>query len=71
MEKEIELSGGKKVTMREPKVKDIKIVSHIKNEEERELKLIANLSMIPDQEMEEMTLADYRKLQEGLSSFLE
>lgn len=66
----IELSTGAVVEMREPKVKDVKVVSHIKNEEEKELKLIGNLCMLSDQEVEELSLADYRKLQEGLSSFL-
>jgi len=68
--KDIILSGDKKVVMREPKVKDVKLLSHIKDEEEKELKLIANLTMMTDQEVEELSLADYRKLQEGLTSFL-
>ena len=68
--KVIELSSGEKVEMREPKVKDVRILNHIKNDEERELKLVANLTMMSDSEMDELSLFDYRKLQEGLSAFL-
>ena len=70
MAKEIELSDGKKVTMRVPKVKDLRVLKHIKDEEEREIKLIANLTMMTDEEVDDLDLKDYKTLQEGLGGFL-
>lgn len=35
MSKTIELSTGAVVTMREPKVKDMRLLSHIKDDEEK------------------------------------
>lgn len=69
--KTIELSTKEKIEMREPKVKDLRLLQHIENEEARTLKLIANLTMKTDSELDEMTIKDYKLLQIGLTSFLE
>lgn len=70
MAKEITLSDGKKVSMRVPKVKDLRVLKHIKDEEEREIKLIANLTMMTDEEVDDLDLKDYKALQAELGSFL-
>ncbi len=69
--KEVILNNGKKIEMRKPKVRDIRAVSHIDNEEEREIKLFANLTGLSVEEIEGLYLDDYAKLQEayvGLAS---
>ena len=65
MKREIILSDGKKVEMRKPKVRDIRAVAHIETEEERELELFANLTGLNKDEMEDMYLEDYSKLQDA------
>ena len=68
--KEIKLSNGKIVKMRAPKVRDLKMVNHIEDEIEKEENLIANLTGISIDELDEMDLADYKKLQDALMGFL-
>ena len=63
--KKIKLSDGKTIAMRKPKVKDIKAVSHIKDDEEKEIMLFANLTETDPSEIEDMFLEDYTKLQEA------
>ncbi len=68
--KQIVLSDGAKVEMRKPKVKDVRLVKHIKDEEDRELAFICNLTMLSETEIDDKDLKDYRTLQEVLQSFL-
>ncbi len=61
---------GQKVTMRKPKVRDIKAVAHITNEIEKEAELISNLTGLSEEEIEEMYYQEYAKLQKALLDFL-
>lgn len=70
MAKNIELSTGKKVEMREPKVRDMRIVSKFTDEVEKEINLVANLTGLTTAEIDEMSLGDYGLLQKGLTDFL-
>ncbi|MCT7405607.1 phage tail assembly protein [Aliarcobacter cryaerophilus] len=67
--KKIELSNGKTVEMREPKVKDVRAVSFEKNEEERTYLLISNLTGISNDELNELSFKDFRKLDKELQGF--
>lgn len=69
MEKEIELNNGKKVKMREPKVRDMRIVSKYTDEVEKEINLVANLTGLTPGEIDELNMNDYGKLQQGLKDF--
>lgn len=66
----IVLGNGKTVEMREPKVRDMRIVSTLKDEVEKELKLIGNLTGLTPEEIDELSLKDYGLLQKELKSFL-
>ena len=69
----IEFEGKKveKLTVRRPKVKDLKDVSQkAQDDTERELLLFAKLTGQPVELIEELDLADYRQLQEAYASFL-
>lgn len=68
--KEIKLSNGQIIKMRKPKVRDMRIVGEIQNEVEKEIKLIGNLTNMTTDELDDMDLDDYKKLQEALASFL-
>ena len=68
--KEIKLSNGKTIKMREPKVRDMKIINNIKNEFEKELTLIVNLTEMTPNEVDELSLKDFNKIDEALKSFL-
>ena len=71
MEKEVKLSTGKTIKMREPKVRDMKIAGEKKNKIDEELTLIGNLSGLSPDEVEDLTMKDYSSLQKVLKDFLE
>ncbi len=64
------LSTGVEVEMREPKVRDMRIVANEANEQEQEIKLVANLTGLTTEEIDDLTLKDYALLSEELKSFL-
>jgi hypothetical protein len=57
-------------SMREPKVRDIRMLKNIKDEKEQEIELIANLSGLTKDELDELSLKEYGVLQKRLASFL-
>ncbi len=66
----IELSNGKRVEMREPLVRDMKVVSKITDDLEREIVLLSNLTEMTPDEIESLTMADFNKLDKELQGFL-
>lgn len=65
--------AGKEYTqlvLREPVVRDMKMVEHIENPMQQDLALIANLTNMTIDEMEQLPLHIYYRLQEGLKTFL-
>ncbi|ABV67902.1 hypothetical protein Abu_1655 [Aliarcobacter butzleri RM4018] len=65
--------GGKDITeivIKEPKVKDLKAVSHIKDDLEQTITLIANKSGFTIDEVEDFPTHIYMKLQELVKPFL-
>ncbi len=62
--------NGKEVTVREPKVRDIRAVAHHASEEEKEVHLIANITGLTVDEIDDLGLKDYRQLQKELQDFL-
>lgn len=68
----IDFEGGKlsKVELRRPKVSDVvKARKGLKDEAEQEVALISKLSGLPPAAIEDLDVADYKKLQEVLSGF--
>lgn len=68
--KKIKLSTGAEVEMREPKVRDIKLVNNIKDEFDKEMALLSNLTEMTQEELENLTMQDFSKLDEALQVFL-
>jgi len=66
----VKLSTGVEVDMREPVVRDMRIVSTYKDEVEKELNLIGNLTGLTADEIDELSLKDYALLQKELTNFL-
>jgi len=66
----VKLSTGVEVEMREPVVRDMRIVSTYKDEVEKELNLIGNLTGLTADEIDELSLKDYALLQKELTNFL-
>lgn len=62
----IVLSDGKEVRMRTILVRDVRAVSHIDNDADRELTLISNLTGLTPDELDELPWADFQMLQEAL-----
>ena len=67
---EIKLNDGRVIKMRKPKVRDMRMVGDIENEIEKEMRLIGNLTNLTFEEIDEMDLDDYKKLQKALMDFL-
>lgn len=67
--KQITLSTGKKVEMREPKVRDLRMVGSYTDPVEKELNLIANLTGLTLDEIDDLSLKDYAPLQKALVGF--
>ena len=67
---EIKLSTGVVISLREPKVRDMRLVAGEKNEQEMEIKLIANLTGLTEKEIDDMTLKDYGLIAKEVNSFL-
>lgn len=70
MMKKVKLSTGKTIEIREPKVRDMRIVSAFKDEVEKEINLIANLTGLTLEEIDELSLKDYSLFQAELKTFL-
>ncbi len=68
--KEIKLSSGKIVKMRPPKVRDMRAVSDLQNEQEQEIQLISHLTGLTMEELDDLEWSEYKKLQEALKDFL-
>ncbi len=60
----------KQITLREPKVKDLKAISHIHDELEQTTTLIANLGGFTLEEVEDLPTHIYFKLSDLLKPFL-
>ncbi len=69
-DKEITLSDGREITMRPPKVKDMRVVSTIKDELEQDVRMICNLTGLTPDEIDELPLKDYYALQKEFTDFL-
>jgi len=67
--KKITLSN-KEVSMREPKVRDMVALDDISGEAHKEVMLIVNLAQLPEDEVMDMGVKDYRKLQKVAQGFL-
>ncbi|CCO22229.1 phage tail assembly protein [Maridesulfovibrio hydrothermalis] len=68
--KKITLSDGKVVTMRVPIVKDMRIVSAIKDQFEQDARMFCNLTGMTPEEIDALSLKDYYTLQKEFSDFL-
>lgn len=68
--KEIILSTGKTIKMREPRVLDVKFAGARANKIDEEITLIGNLCGLSPDEVEDLTMKDYGLLQEALKGFL-
>ena len=68
--KKIELSNGQIVEMREPKVKDMRFVKKETDEFEKEVALLCNLTQMTKEEIDDLSMKDFAKLDEALQGFL-
>lgn len=62
----VELSTGEVIEGRRAKVKDMKLVQGIKNDIDRETALIGNLTQKTPEEIDDLDIGDYGKLQNAL-----
>ena len=68
--KKIKLSNGTEVTMREPKVKDMRLVNGITDELDREVAMLVNLCEMSEDEIDNLSGKDFKKLDKALQDFL-
>lgn len=67
--KEIQLTH-QAVTMREPKVRDLMIMDKVQGEAKKEVILLSSLCQLTEDEILDLSMSDYSKLQKELQSFL-
>jgi hypothetical protein len=61
-----------KVTLRRPKVRDLKAAQRVSDKaEEQELALVAALAGLTPEDVEELDLADYRAISESFRAMLD
>lgn len=60
----------KVITLRSPLVRDMRAVSNIKDDTEREIALVCNLSGLSSDEVDNLQLSDYVKIQNAVADFL-
>ncbi len=65
----IELSDGRVIEMRRPKVRDMNMIKGISDDLEREQALICNLAEMSKEELEDLDIYDYTLLQKELVGF--
>ncbi len=72
LKEEVNINGHKvkELEMREPKVMDMINVGTIKNDVEKEVVLIGNLTNLTKDEVSELPFSAYKQLQENLSLYL-
>lgn len=71
MDKKIELSDGRAITMREPKARDMMIAEEAGTlMMKQDVRLAANLCNMTDDEVLDLGLKDYKKIQEAMKDFL-
>lgn len=70
MSKKIELSMGVTVEMREPKVRDMMVAGEETNAERKEVLMVANLCNLTFDEVADMSIKDYKKLQDAMLGFM-
>ncbi|UPA54527.1 phage tail assembly protein [Wolbachia pipientis] len=58
------------LSMREPKVRDLLAIERIEGEALKEVALIANLTSIPKEVVEDLCIKDYVEIQKVLKDFL-
>jgi hypothetical protein len=68
--KEVTLSSGKKLAIREPLVRDMRAVSNFTNLEEKTVRLVSNLTNLTLDELDALTFKDFSLLQAELEGFL-
>ena len=71
MSKKIVLSDGREIEMREPKVRDMKLVEGIEPAQARQRKMVMNICLLTEAELDEFSMKDYMTLSDGLDSFLD
>ena len=68
--KKIKLSTGVEVEMREPKVRDMRLVNGIADELDKEIAMLVHLCEMPEEEIDNLSGKDFKKLDEALQDFL-
>lgn len=56
--------------LKEPKMRDIRALNHIKDDSEKEFVLISNMSGLSIEELEDLSFKEYKVFQDKLNSFL-
>ncbi len=68
--KQVTLSNGQTVNVREPKVRDMRMIGEVANEADREIKLISSLTQMTEEELDDLSMKDYGLIQKEIQTFL-
>jgi len=68
--KQVTLSDGRVITIRKPKLRDIRDHYGVENAEERQVLITISLTQMTSEELDELDYVDYLALVDGTNSFL-
>ncbi len=69
--KNVEVKLSKQtINMREPKVRDMLAVDGVVGEAKKEISLLSSLTQMTEEDLLDLTMKDYGKLQKQMQSFL-
>ena len=67
--KAITLSDGRRLKIREPRVRDLMAVDDIESEKQQEITMLSSLTQLTEDELLDLRLPDYKLLQEAVQDF--
>lgn len=67
--KQVTLSCGRVIQVREPRVRDLMAVDDIKSEQQKEINMLSSLTQLTGDELMNMRIPDYKRLQDAVQDF--
>ena len=67
--KQVTLSCGRVIQVREPRVRDLMAVDNIQSEQQKEINMLSSLTQLTEDELMDMRIPDYKQLQDAVQDF--
>ena len=67
--KQVTLSCGRVIQVREPRVRDLMAVDDIQSEQQKAINMLSSLTQLTEDELMDMRIPDYKRLQDAVQDF--